>query len=386
MDTVVYKDAEQALKIAKITLMMQKNTVCYTTTIFSLKQIFTEDIPTAATNGRDLLVNPNFFTGLTVAERLTLLAHEALHVLLDHMHRIGNRDFKLWNIAGDYVINGALKLAHYTMPKGALYDASYEGLTTEAVYKLLDKKTDQQKDQLFAQCKDGALNGNDIDYPKDGDPDAVTQDEVTKVILRAVTQAKAMGQPPGILPGEVEVGLQKVLNPPLPWYVILQNYLTAFAKDDFTFRKPNKRFMPNHYLPTAFSEAVCNIAIGVDISSSVTDHEFDVFINKIAEIKTMMNPEKVTVIAFNTQITGVQELLADDNPLTKLKFKGRGGTNIGPILKWAADNKPTVLIIFTDGEFNEVEPPNKAIPIVWLIHNCPAWKYPWGRVINYNVT
>jgi predicted metal-dependent peptidase len=385
--TPVYKDAEQALKIAKITLMMGKQTTCYTTVVFSLKQKITEEIPTAATDGRELLINPDFFMNLSPNERLTLLAHEALHVLLDHMHRKGTRDHKLWNVAGDYVINNSLKQAQYAIPKGGLVDSKYDGMTTEQVYIILDKKTDQQKKDLFNQCKDGSLNGNDITYPDRVDPaDAVTQDEVTSVILRAMTQAKAMGQPPGSLPSEVDIELQKTLNPPLPWHIILQNYLTSFAKEDFTFRKANRRFLPDHYLPTAHSEAICNIAIAVDISSSVTDHEFDVFIGKIAEIQAMMRPEKITIVSFNTQITGTQVLTVEDNPLTKLKFKGRGGTAIAPVLDWLADNKPTVALIFTDGEFDQVEPKDKSIPMVWLIHNAPHWKTKYGRVINYNVT
>ena len=132
---------------------------------------------------------------------------------------------------------------------------------------------------------------------------------------------------------------------------------------------------------------LCNIAIAVDISSSVTDHEFNIFISKIDEIKKTVNPKETTVISFNTQIIGEpQKLSEEDNALKKLKFKGRGGTDITPVLKWATKNKPTVLVIFTDGDFTPVEPTDKSIPIVWLIHNNPSWKYQWGRVIHYNVT
>lgn len=381
----VYKDAEQALKIAKITLMMRKSTTYYTTVVFSLKQEMTADIPTAATDGKHLLINPDFFNKLTPAERLTLLAHEALHVLLDHMHRRGTRDHKLFNIAADYVINGSLKKAQYVLPTGGLYDPQYDGMTTEQVYALLDKKTDQQKQDLFGKCKDGVMNGNDITYPDPNDPDnSVTQDEVTSIILRAITQAKAMGQAAGTMPGEIEIELQRTLNPPLPWNVILQNYLTEFSKEDFTFRRPNKRFLPDAYLPTAHSEAVCNIAIAVDISSSVTAHEFNVFINKIAEIKTTMNPKKTTVIAFNTKITGVQELTADDDPFKKLKFKGRGGTSVQCVYDHIQETRPTVTIIFTDGEFTQPKITPKT-PIVWLIHNNQNWKSSTGRVIHYNI-
>ena len=379
-----YKDAEQALKVAKINLMMGRNTVAYTTVLFSLKQQFTEDIPTAATDGKNLLINPKFFIELDPNMRLTLLAHEVLHVLLDHMHRVGDRDHQLFNAAGDYVINGSLKNAKYTPIAKWLYDAKYDGMTTEQVYNILNKKTDQQKQAIINQMTNST--GGDISYPNPSNPDgSVTRDEVTNIILRAITQAKAMGQPPGSMPGEIEIELQHTLNPPLPWYIILQNYLTSFTKEDFTFRKPNRRYLPDHYLPTAHSEAVCNIAIAVDVSSSVTNHEFDVFISKIDEIKRTMNPKEITVISFNTRITGIQKLSEDDDVFKKLKFKGRGGTNVQCVYDHIQETKPTVTIIFTDGEFNQPKS-NTRYPIVWLIHNSPNWKSECGRVVHYNIT
>jgi len=391
IDKQYFDDAVDALKVAKITMMMQKNTTFYTTILFSLKQTISSTMPgmtTAATDGRDLYVHPKFFIDLTPNERITLLAHEALHVALDHMHRIGNRDPKLWNIAADYVINGSLKKAGYTLPQGGLYDQKYDGMTTEEVYNILDKKSDTEKANLIKPCNGGAgaMNGQDIQYPDPQDQDQVTQEDVTEIILRATTQAKAMGQEAGSLPGEIEIELQRTLNPPLPWNVILQHYLTDYAKDDYSFRRPNRRFMPDHYMPVAYSEAIANIAIFVDASCSVSPNDFNTMITKIAEIQATMNPKKITVIAFDTQIKSVQELTEDDNPFKKLKFKGRGGTRIAPVHTWIGENKPTVTIVFTDGEFPQTDPVDRTAPIIWLIHDDPKWKSKvGGRVVHYNI-
>jgi predicted metal-dependent peptidase len=236
----ILQDALDALKIAKITLMMQKNSVYYTTILFSLRQTITDEIPTAATDGRSLLINPAFFTDLTPNERIGLLAHEVLHVALDHMHRRGTRDPNWWNIAADYVINGFLDKAKYSLPKGGCIDHKYDGMFTEQVYDILFKKSDAEKNTILAKCGDGSMNGNDVSYPEDAPAgtEPVTQDEVTTIILRATTQAKMANQAPGSIPGEVEIELQRTLNPPLPWYIILQNYLTDFANDDYSFRRP----------------------------------------------------------------------------------------------------------------------------------------------------
>lgn len=391
----VYKDAADALKIAKISMMMQKATVFYTTILFSLKQGFDETLPTAATDGKDLSINPAFFMSLPPVERIGLLAHEVLHVALDHMHRMGKRDaivtdstgrpISLWNIAADYVINDLLSQAGYHLPPGGLNDSQYSGKSTEQVYDILYKKTDKQKSDLADKC--GNNSGADVQFPQDAKGDPVSQDHVTEIILRASTQAKSMGQAAGSIPGEVGISLQEVINPPLPWHIILQNYLTEFAKEDYTWRRPNRRFLPNFYMPTAHSEAIANIAIAVDCSCSVSDHEFNVFITKIAEIQDAMHPKKITVVPFDTRIGKVQELTDDDNPFKKLRFTGRGGTQIKPVHDWAAENKPTVLLVFSDGEFSQPAPKDKSIPIVWVIHDDKKWAAKHGgRVIHYNIT
>lgn len=383
VDKAVYNDAANALKIAKITMMMGKNTTFYTTILFSLKQTITEELPTAATDGCNLLINPQFFYDLSPNKRLTLLAHEVLHVALDHMHRVGKRDHQLWNIAGDYVINGHLAKAGYELPDGGLLDRKYDGMTTEQVYDLLDKKSEQEKQSIITKMGSGI--GADIQYPDQAEPGkAVTKDEVTEIILRASTQAQAMGQDPGSLPGEIAIQLQRTLNPPLPWYTILQNYLTEFNKDDYSFRRPNRRFLPHYYLPTAHSKAICNIAAFVDSSSSVSDSDFDDFITKVAEVQKVLQPKKITVVAFDTRIKSVQELTENDDPFRKLKFAGRGGTQIAPVHKWIAEHKPTVTLIFTDGEFQQHAPIDPRCPIVWLIYDDPQWKSRHGgRVIHY---
>ena len=381
INPALYTSASEALKLAKITMMMQKDTAFYTALLFSLKQQITDTVPTAATDGRHLLLNPEFFMNLTMNERIGLLAHEVLHVALDHMHRCEHRDPQLWNVAGDYVINGFLLKAGYHLPDGGLHDIQYDNMSTEQVYALLSQQNQQQQQAQISQC------AMDVAYPDQAQNpnDAVTKDEVTNIILRATTQAKMMGQPAGSIPGEAEIQLQQTLNPPLPWNVILSHYLTEFAKDDYTFKRPNRRFLPDYYLPSAHSEAICNLAVCVDTSSSVTDAQFNDFITKIYEIQKTMHPQKITVMAFNTAFVSEQVLKDGDNPFTALVFKGRGGTRIRPAHEWIAKNKPTVALIFTDGEFTEVEPDNKSIPLIWLIYNNPKWQSQFGRTIHYNI-
>jgi predicted metal-dependent peptidase len=80
---------------------------------------FTLEIPIAAVDGRALLINPIRFPQLTVGERVFVLAHEIMHIILRHVARfktidraggIGGAPFnwQIANFSADYIINRIL--------------------------------------------------------------------------------------------------------------------------------------------------------------------------------------------------------------------------------------------------------------------------------------
>src|SRR4051812_34441519 len=76
-------------------------------------------VPTAATDGRTIYVNPDFWNPLTSAEQDGLLLHELLHAALGHCWRCGVRNQQVWNIAADIVINGMIcEDPQAALPKG----------------------------------------------------------------------------------------------------------------------------------------------------------------------------------------------------------------------------------------------------------------------------
>jgi len=100
--------------------------------------IVTHRVPTAMIDGSHLWINPDFVAGLSPAETLGLLHHEALHVAYAHHLRCGERDSKLWNRAGDYVINSEiLRLPGAKLPPDGLIDPQYAGWSAERVYARL---------------------------------------------------------------------------------------------------------------------------------------------------------------------------------------------------------------------------------------------------------
>jgi len=380
---------DKAISRAKMQIMHMKNTVFYATILFSLKLIWDESRETAATNGTDLIINPIWFLDLSEPKRIGLVLHEVLHVALSHMTRRGDRNPRVWNIAADHVINLTLLKAGYELPDGGLWDSRFKGKSTEQVYTILIDEVHEDEANGGLGADGMAIPGGmDIDCPVEEKDIEVVEKAVAGIVQNAKIIADGASQMAGNAHNEALVQMQKVLNPELPWGVILMNYLTGIAKNDFTWKRPNRRYMPDYYLPTAYSENLGVIAEAVDASTSVEDREFASFIAATIDLQETMTPEKITVLTFDTKIRDVQEILPDTNILEELEFHGRGGTNIQPVLQWAQDNNPVVLLVFTDGDFRW---PDKKYwpdcPVVWLIHNDKheGFKAPFGEVIFYKI-
>ena len=361
---------QQALDKAKIALMSKADTTFFTTVCFSLKHVWDDSIPTAATEGTAIYFNPEFFMKLSPEERVFVLIHESMHCAYLHMDRLQDREHRKWNIAADHVINLQLLERGFKMPANGVADYQYQGLSTEEVYKLLpDPQEGEGEGGIGMDLKDPTESSEQL------------QSNIQDILVRASIQAKMAGDSPGSIPGDIQIFLDRLLKPKLPWNRILQKFLQTFAKNDYTFKRPNRRFFPKHHLPSLYSESLLNLAIAVDTSGSVSDTEFNRFVSETHSILRMMKPEKITLIQFDTAIksvTGIRNV----NELMKITFVGRGGTKITPVLDWVNENKPQVLLVFSDGEFRFYSTETK-IQTIWLIHNNEHFKAPFGKIIHY---
>ena len=118
--------------------------------VFSkLKFVPTTEIPTAATDGKNIYYNPKFMSKLSVNQQTFIVGHEVLHVAFNHLKRSKDRDNKLWNIATDAVINAMLVDQGLEMVSGGI--DMPEGLTmnAEQIYQKLlnEKNSDNQQKQ-----------------------------------------------------------------------------------------------------------------------------------------------------------------------------------------------------------------------------------------------
>lgn len=107
-----------------------------------------KDIATAGTDGKVLLYNPKFVSGLSDKERTFLFAHEVCHVAFEHIFRSEGKDKQLWNIATDSVINALLKQDGLPMIDGGVDIPEAVNYDAEEMYnKLLEEKKKQQEQQ-----------------------------------------------------------------------------------------------------------------------------------------------------------------------------------------------------------------------------------------------
>ena len=98
--------------------------------------IESKKIDTAATDGKKVFVNKDFFLSLTSSQQNGLLLHEVLHMALLHIPRMGGRDQHYWNVAADIVVNDLiLSNTKFKLPDGGIVDRNFKGKSVEHVYE-----------------------------------------------------------------------------------------------------------------------------------------------------------------------------------------------------------------------------------------------------------
>ena len=122
--------------------------------------------PTAATDGRHLYYNTQFFNALSEKQIEFVIAHEILHCAFDHLTRREDRQPTLHNIACDYLVNNILVregIGEKVTQIPIIQDFKYEGWSSEQVY-----------DDLYENCEKinladlGELLDEHIDWEDDG--------------------------------------------------------------------------------------------------------------------------------------------------------------------------------------------------------------------------
>lgn len=384
--------AEAAFRKAKVRLISQPDSVFLTTLFFNMKQSWSFDVPEAKTNGLQIFYNPEHFITLNPDEQLSLMMEQTLHTAFLHMERMSDRDENRWQTAADEVARNTLAERGYKMHPERKFDTQYKGKSTEQVYNLLpvtepppkDSQRDLEPPPPQDQQGDDDGQGKGQGQPNQQAADQNLRAKVEDLLVQAAQAAQMAGNTAGSVPGEMQMFLDKLLNPVLPWHQILRKWMQSTAKTDYTYRKPNRRYYPEYYLPSMLSSSLVDVMVAVDISGSVSDEDFKQFVSETHQIMKVFKPKNIRFVQFDTRIHH------DDNirslsDLKKLEFHGRGGTDPRCVLELANKVKPKVLLFFTDGEFYTEGLPDYKGNLVWLIHNNERFSAPYGKTIHYKL-
>jgi len=347
-------------------------------------------IDTAATNGRDLFINPKFFKKLTVQERVFVLAHEVTHVILQHPGRMKGYmdlgfgpDMKPWqgmrfNKAADYVINSylnELKVGH--QPLGTLLNGQYgkDDLVDDVYCKLPEEEEDPNGG--------GSGQGWDQHLPSEGEDTGPSKPEIQRAVAMAAGAAKAQGS----LPGALQRLVDEIIDPEIPWQDYLERTIVClYGNEEASWARVNRRRLamaPHIPWPGRVGNRAGNIALEIDTSGSIGQEELTKFLGVTAGVLKSVQPEKIYCMYVDAQLFGDVVEIDDVADLEHLKSKagGGGGTDMTVVFREIEERQLEVeaVIVLTDGytPFGD----DCGIPTIWCITS-PDIKAPWGTTIH----
>ena len=369
--------------LAKGKIRLTMNHPYFAMTALKMQYVADESVGTMSIGVDTIRYAPSFVNGIKVDEVEAVLAHEVLHYLLSHITRGVGKNHDYWNQACDFVVNAILKKANFRLPAGHLYDAAYEGMDAEEVYKKIykDNKDKDQQPKDSDDKGDGEKenskdpqNWGKMDFPK---PEDVQEAEaqIKADAQSAMESGKKAGK--GITEALTAV-LKDIVEPKQNWREIFHKRMSEFAQNDYTWTKPNRKFIQSGiYLPKLESIQMGRVVWGIDTSISVNEMLLTEFGAEVKDASFVLGVP-FTVIHCDYKIRHVEEL-DQDTDFTPI---GRGGTAFAPVFDYVNDEIPEtkLLIYLTDGYCNDkLEEPD--YEVLWVIYNNKRFIAPFGEVI-----
>lgn len=370
---------------------------------------------TTATDARGFYYNRQYIEALSLEQTQFVLAHEALHCALLHFVRRQHRVKHRWDVACDHAVNPLLVKDGLKPPPGTLLLDEFDGMTAEEIYPCIDENnSDEPLDQhLYDHENRDMGQGRDTpDEPDDGGGDSADagQDGGSGSHAEPDESRGGAPQPPPLsdaerealstqwrqrLAGAAQQAMQAgkmsasmarlvdhLLQPQLPWRMLLARYLSAAARDDYSFQRPSRR-EGAALLPSLRSSQVELVAI-LDTSGSIGDTEMREFLAEVDALKGQLRA-RVTLHACDDKLAAGGPWVYEPWEEVRLPsaIQGGGGTSFVPAFEWMQrlDRQPDLAVFFTDAE-GEFPPSEPGFPVIWLVKG--RAKVPWGQRIQLN--
>jgi predicted metal-dependent peptidase len=339
-----------------------------------------DEIETAATDGKKLFFNPTYVDKLDAAKLCGLVTHELLHAALQHVGRRHERNTLLWNIAADIVVNGMIrKDTRYDLPEGGVENPDLAHLSVEEIYEQLNAGKLEVPSILLLD-----LQGISSDGAGHSIQDAQSNQLQTHW-RAAIQQASAMARRMGKGFGQRGLGQTRELlsatQEPLGWRELLSQFMISTP---FDFQGFDRRFVHQKlYLEEMQGESV-EVAIVIDTSGSIGNQELSAFMGEIQAILDAYPQIRGRLFFADSQLYGPYEFSRD---AVIPPPKGGGGTSFCPFFEWADQqedgDRPPLSIYFTDG-YGSFPSTAATSPVLWVVMpgGLDSTEFPFGDVVR----
>lgn len=392
--------AEQKVERAHVSIMQSKLFRFYSGLTMIGKVSVSDDIPTAGTNGRDVIYGREFISKLNDKQMLFVVLHELSHIAWRHTttwKHLYEKDAMLANCACDYVINLQLvdqdpcgnEIMFPTNPDGSrmgLLDEKYRGMDAQQVFNLLVQEygtgqNPRAKDEL------GGDQFDEHDFEGAEELSAEEKQELGSRITQALHQGKQLA---GKMGGEVPRDLQGLVEPQVPWQEILRDLVKVTCKGsgDSSWRKFSRRHLGSDiYLPQNIDHKVGRVCIADDTSGSIGGDIHATFMSEVKSICDEVRPEGLDLLYWDTRVAG-HEFYSDteyESIIDVTKPKGGGGTDPSCIPAYLTKNNmnPEITIVLTDGYYDgEGDWSSVSSPVLWCVVDNKQYTSTTGKVIH----
>lgn len=367
---------------------------------------------TAATDGRSLYYNTQFFNAMDNKEIEFVIAHEILHCVFDHLTRREDRNPMLYNIAADYIVNNILVSERIgTIPKlvDCFQDFKYRDWMSEEVYddlfeqakkngeeyiKQMGEMLDEHYDWENGDGDDGEGQGSGGDKDGEGKTGGrpkyskeeleQIRDEMKEAMINAAQTAGA-----GNVPSGVARMIKDLTEPKMNWRELIRQQIQSTVKSDFTFMRPSRKaWHTGAILPGQNFEDSIDLCISIDMSGSIGDEQAKDFLSEIKGIMDEFKSYNITVWCFDTKVYNEQQFTADGGEdIADYEVMGGGGTDF--MANWTymknEDIVPKKFIMFTDGYAWDSWGDPDYCDTIFLVHSNhdKHLEGPFGMTVHY---
>ena len=411
--------------------MKHHETALYSGVMLMGKSEVSDNLFTAYTDGVNKRYSRPFLETIISEPKLRgLVLHENLHVALKQIPRgkdMWKEDSKIANMAADFVVNDIIKNITgkvasgneqlVELPDGALYDSFFHNWNMREVYNYIRKENPQrQKPQAGDGNADGQggvgddeqdssppssgtenkikANGKEYDMGGDGfdehDWENMSAEEVKDLNDKIDRALREGGMLAGRMGGKIPRSISDLLEPKIDWREALREFVssTMKGKDEFTWRRMNKRQMANDiYMPSMENETIGEVVVAIDTSGSIGSVELTEFATELASICDLVSPDAVRVLWWDTDVHGEQLFKSDQyqSIASLLKPLGGGGTHVGCVSKYINQKKinAEAVIVFTDGYVESDIEWNIVPPTLWMITQNKSLDIPCGKKVMF---